>query len=168
MAQRVLAIFDNADEAVEAAAELRLAGPDSVVSLLSAEPIHSETEQITENRKSRIGTVAIAGGMLGATGAILFTVLTSRSMNLVTGGMPIVAPWALGIIVFEMTALGAILSTLGCMILEAGLVRPGLHEAADRAIAEGRVAVVIDVDDTDTSRKDAIQEVLARRGAAVL
>lgn len=168
MVQRVLAMFDSADEAVEAAEELRLVGPGSIVSLMSAEPIPSETEKIIEALKSRIGVAAIFGGVLGATGAILFTVLTSRSMNLVTGGMPIVSPWALGIIVFEMTALGAILSTLGCMILEARLVRRGLNEACDRAIAEGRVAVVVDVDDRDGSRKSAMEEVLVRRGAEVL
>lgn len=168
MVQRVLAMFDTANEAVEAAEELRLVSRSSVVSLMSAEPIHTEIEKITEGRKSRIGIVAIAGGVLGATAAILFTVLTSKSMNLVTGGMPIVSPWPLGIIVFEMTALGAILSTLGCMILEARLVRRGLPEACDRAIAEGRVAVVVDVDDRDASRKGAMEEVLARRGAEVL
>ena len=168
MAQRVLAMFDTAEEAVEAAEELRLVGPDSAVNLMSAEPIHSEIEKNLEGRKSRIGLFAIAGGVLGATAAMVLTVSTSRSMNLVTGGMPVVAPWALGIIVFEMTALGAVLSTLARMILEARLLRRGLPEECDNAIAEGRVAVVVDVDSRDLSRQGEIKEILARRGAEVL
>lgn len=168
MAERVLALFHTAREAVEAADELRFADAGTAVSLLSAEPIHSEIKRNLGKRKSRIGLFAIAGGVLGATGAILLTVLTSKSMNLVTGGMPVVAPWAFGIIVFEMTALGAVLLTLGRMILEAGLVRRGLPEECDNAIAEGRVAVVVEVDAGDDSRKKAIEQVLARRGAEVL
>jgi len=168
MSERILAIFDTAKEAVEAADELRLVDPGSAVTVLSAEPIHSEIEKNPGGRQSRIGLFAIAGGVLGATAAILLTVLTSKSMNLVTGGMPVVAPWAFGIIVFEMTALGAVLLTLGRMILEAGLVRRSLPAACDNAIAEGRVAVVIDVDAGDRRPAGSIEDVLTRRGAEVL
>jgi hypothetical protein len=96
------------------------------------------------------------------------TALTSMRMNLVTGGMPIVAPWAFGIIVFEMTALGAIGLTLGRMIFEARLFRRALPEECDSAIADVKAVVVVDVDAGDDSRADAAQEVLTRRGAEVL
>jgi Alternative complex III, ActD subunit len=168
MAERVFAIFDTAKEAVEAAEELRFVEPNSAVSVLSSEPIHSEIEKNPGGRKSRIGLFAIAGGVLGATAAILLTVITSKSMNLVTGGMPVVAPWAFGIIVFEMTALGAVLSTLGRMAAEAGLMRRALPVECDNAVAEGRIAVVVDVDSPDVPRKNSIEEVLVRRGAEVL
>jgi hypothetical protein len=98
--------------------------------------------------------------------AVGLTAVTSRSMNLVTGGMPIVAPWAFGIIVFEMTALGAIVSTLGRMVFEARLFRRALPEECDSAIADGKAVVVVDAGDED--RVGAAQEVLTRRGAEVL
>ena len=75
MTERVLATFDTAREASEAAEELRFAEPGSAVSLLSAEPIHSEIESVSRQRKSRIGLFAIAGGVLGAVAAVLLTVL---------------------------------------------------------------------------------------------
>ena len=169
MADRVLAIFNTAAEAVGATEELRREGfaPGSVA-LLSSEPVHAEIEKGLDGKRTRIGLFAIAGGVIGAMAAVGLTALTSMRMNLVTGGMPIVAPWAFGIIVFEMTALGAIGLTLGRMIFEARLFRRALPEECDSAIADGRAVVVVDVEAGDDSRADAAQEVLARRGASVL
>ena len=169
MADRVLAIFNTAAEAVGATEELRREGfAPGAVALLSSEPVHAEIEKGLDGKRTRIGLFAIAGGVIGAMSAVGLTALTSMRMNLVTGGMPIVAPWAFGIIVFEMTALGAIGLTLGRMIFEARLFRRALPEECDSAIADGRAVVVVDVEAGDDSRADAAQEVLARRGASVL
>ena len=169
MADRVLAIFNTAAEAVGATEELRREGfaPGSVA-LLSSEPVHAEIEKGLDGKRTRIGLFAIAGGVIGAMAAVGLTALTSMRMNLVTGGMPIVAPWAFGITVFERTALGAIGLTLARMIFEARLFRRALPEECDSAIADGRAVVVVDVEAGDDSRADAAQEVLARRGASVL
>jgi hypothetical protein len=75
--------------------------------------------------------------------ALLLTVWTSRRVGLVTGGMPIVSPWAFGIIVFELMALGAILATLGRMIFEAGLVKRRAPTDYDDAVADGKIVVLI-------------------------
>jgi apolipoprotein N-acyltransferase len=109
---------------------------------MSSEPLHLEGKDAP---KTRIAGFAIAGGLLGATFAILLTVWTSRRVGLVTGGMPIVSPWAFGIIVFELAALGAILVTLGRMIFEAGLARRGALADFDESVAEGRIVVSIQV-----------------------
>ncbi|HEV8488016.1 MAG TPA: quinol:electron acceptor oxidoreductase subunit ActD [Blastocatellia bacterium] len=167
MANRVLAIFTTAADAMGATEELRRQGfASGSVALLSSEPIHGEIEKGLDGKRSRIGIFAIAGGVIGAMAAVGLTAVTSRSMNLVTGGMPIVAPWAFGIIVFEMTALGAIVSTLGRMVFEARLFRRALPEECDSAIADGKAVVVVDAGDED--RVGAAQEVLTRRGAEVL
>ena len=170
MGNKVLAIFESAEEAIAAAQDLRQSGlANGRLSLCSAEPIQSEVDLEVEGRKSRIGLFAIAGGLAGATAAILLTALTSIQMNLVTGGMPIVAPWAFGIIVFEMTALGAIFATLGRMIVEGRLITHALPEECDRAVAEGRSVVVVDVTDSTASNgSDAIEEILSRRGAQMV
>ncbi len=169
MANRVLAIFSTAADAMGATEELRREGfAAGSVALLSSQPIHAEIEKGLDGKRSRIGLFAIAGGVIGATVAVGLTALTSMRMNLVTGGMPIVAPWAFGIIVFEMTALGAILSTLGRMVFEARLFRRALPEECDTAIADGKAVVVVDVDAEDDSRAGAVQAVLTRRGAEVL
>ena len=145
MAETVHATFDTPAEAIAAANKLQREGvPRSQITLMSSEPVHIESGESSEAVKSRIGLFAIAGGMAGAAAAVLLTVWTSRSVDLVTGGMPIVSPWAFGIIVFELGALGAILGTLGRMIHEARLLRRGPLEDYTEAIADGRVVIVVE------------------------
>ena len=141
MAETRTEVFDTRAEAAAVLRELQREGvPSSSISVMSSEPLHLE---INDAPKTRIAGYAIAGGLLGVAFAILLTVWTSRSVGLVTGGMPIVSPWAFGIIVFELAALGAILMTVGRMIYEAGLARPGASMAYQKAVAEGRIVVSV-------------------------
>jgi hypothetical protein len=147
-------VFDTRREAVAALHELQREGvPNSSITVLSSEPLHLEG---LHPPKTRIAGFSIGGGVLGAALAILLTVLTSRRVGLVTGGMPIVSPWAFGIIVFELTALGAILMTVGRMIYEAGLARPGASMAYQKAVAEGRI--VVSVNRVDEAASDAVRD----------
>jgi apolipoprotein N-acyltransferase len=107
---------------------------------MSSEPLHLET---LHPPTTRIAGFAIMGGVLGVVFAIVLTVWTSRSVGLNTGGMSIVSPWAFGIIVFELAALGAILATLGRMILEAGLLRRRTPTGHEDAVASGKIVIVV-------------------------
>jgi hypothetical protein len=150
MADKVFAIFDTAAEAAGAAERLERQGVSrKAITMMSSEPVHSEIDRQSE---SHIGIFAIAGAMLGAASALLLTVLVSQHMNLNTGGMPVVAPWPFGIIVFEMTALGAILATLARMVYEARMIAPRPPEDCLEAIARGRVALAVDCRDEDVRR----------------
>ena len=140
MQESIHAVFDSADEALAAQAALLREGFSSeAVTVMSNEPIHQDED--SEDGQSRIGLFAIIGGVIGAASAVLLTVVTAKRMGLVTGGMPVVTPWAFGIIVFELTMLGAILSTLARMLYESGLARPGGLKHYDRSVAEGKVVV---------------------------
>lgn len=143
MPERIVAVLDTIDEAAAAIVRLRREGISrESITTMSSEPLHIEAGE--ENHPpSRIPLVAICGGVLGAGFAIALTVVTSRRVDLVTGGMPIVTPWAFGIIVFELTALGAILATLVRMIFEARLVRRGGSEYG-QAVADGLVVVFLE------------------------
>ena len=141
MAEPQIRVFDTRDDAVEALHELQRQGvPDSAITVMSSEPLHLETLHAP---KTRIAGFAIAGGLLGAAFAIGLTVWTSRRVGLVTGGMPIVSWWAFGIIVFELTALGAILVTLGRMIFEARLLRRPAQTGNDEAVANGKIVIAV-------------------------
>jgi hypothetical protein len=146
MADSQIRVFNTRREVVAALHELEREGvPSSSITVMSSEPLHLEA---LHPPKTRIAGFAIAGGVLGAVFAILLTVLTSRRVGLVTGGMPIVSPWAFGIIVFELTALGAILATLVRMIFEARLLR---HSPVkyDEAVAVGRIVLSVICADDD-------------------
>ena len=134
-------VLDTRNEAVAALDKLKLEGvPSSSITVMSSEPLHLET---SASPKTRITGFAIAGGLIGAALAILLTIWTSRQVGLVTGGMPIVSPWAFGIIVFELTALGAILVTLGRMVFEAGLARRGALRDYDDAVSQGKIVIAV-------------------------
>lgn len=151
MAEQRTLIFDTRDEAIAALRELRGEGvPGSAITVMSSEPLHLETDGAP---KSRIAGFAIAGGLIGAAFALLLTIWTSRKVGLVTGGMPIVSPWTIGIIVFELTALGAILATVGRMIYEAGLLKRRVSTDGDEAIADGKVVVVLTGDNQATDER---------------
>jgi hypothetical protein len=135
-------ILNNRHEAVAALHELEHAGVQkSSITIMSSEPLHLEPESAA---KSRIPIFGIIGGLFGAAFAILLTVWTSRRVGLVTGGMPVVSPWAFGIIVFELAALGAILMTLGRMVFESGLARRGRRSDYGEMVAEGKIVIEID------------------------
>jgi len=141
MADTQFRVFNTRREAVAAIHELERQGvPSSAITVMSSEPLHLEA---LHPPKTRIAGFGIAGGLLGAVFAVLLTVLTSRRVGLVTGGMPIVSPWAFGIIVFELTALGAILATLVRMIYEARLFRRSGGADYTEAVAGGRVVLAI-------------------------
>jgi hypothetical protein len=141
MAEPEIRVFDTRHEAVEAVHELQRQGvPNSAITVMSSEPLHIEALHLP---KTRIAGFAIAGGLLGAAFAIVLTAWTSRRVGLVTGGMPIVSWWAFGIIVFELTALGAILVTLGRMIFEARLVRRPAQTGNDEAVANGKIVIAV-------------------------
>ena len=134
------AVFDSADKALAAeAALLREGFTREAVTVLSNEPL--EHDEPDHQAKGHIGIFAVGGAFMGATTAVLLTVMTSRQMGLVTGGMPVVTPWAFGIIAFELTMLGAILSTLGRMLYEARLARFGGLKDYDSAVSDGKVVV---------------------------
>lgn len=165
MAENIMAAFDTKSDALYAARALKREGfAVKAITIMSDEPIQPDGD-LSDDGKSRIGICAIAGGLIGAAGALLLTVTTSREVNLVTGGMPIVVPWALGIIVFEMTALGAILATLSCTIYEAKLMRRGSLKRYDPSVADGKIVIAVECE-TDLSA-EAAARVFAGRGAQV-
>ena len=146
MTNRMLAVFDSPEEVALSVDALKREGIDpNAISLISSEPVLIEGLEERASRPSRIGLFSIAGGIVGAIAAILLTVITSNRVNLVTGGMPIVAPWAFGIIVFEVGALGAIGFALFRMIYEAGLGRRfDVSAYKPEVVADGKLVLVVD------------------------
>jgi hypothetical protein len=154
MAETISACFEGADEAISAMRELRKQGfPASAVTLTSSEPIHAAIDPASDKARSRVPAFCIGGGLIGAAGALLLTIWTARRVGLVVGGMPIVTPWAFGIIVFEMIALGAILATVARMIYEGGLMRRATSPKHDDLLAAGNSVLTVECASEESRRQ---------------
>src|SRR5262245_10499413 len=97
--ERLTAIVDSPHQAKVAAADLEEEGfARDDITVMSSEPLPGLMSEFESRSPGRAGLLAIGGGLAGAAAAIGLTVWTARHMGLVTGGMPIVTPWAFGII----------------------------------------------------------------------
>ncbi|MGH9425048.1 MAG: quinol:electron acceptor oxidoreductase subunit ActD, partial [Terriglobia bacterium] len=93
----------------------------------------------------------------------LLSVLTQKSYPLATGGMPIVTLWANGIITYEMTMLGAILTTLFTLLVTAR-IPDWRAKIYDPAVSEGKILVGV-VNPREESRVE-LKRRLSEAGAA--
>jgi hypothetical protein len=139
----VYALYSTGDAAQRAVDSLRAAGyGDRDIVVITSSPME-------EYEFSHIGSrdiqwyVAAGGGFIGLALSAWLTVYTERDWPIVVGNMPIVAWYPNLIVVFEMTMLGAILATVGYLILSAGLGRrvPKLY---DPAVSYGKILVGIE------------------------
>jgi hypothetical protein len=75
------------------------------------------------DRPSHMSLVVVLGAITSCLLIVWFVYYTQTNYPLVTGGMPIFSFWSTGVVFFEITMLGAILTTLGRFIWESGLLR---------------------------------------------
>jgi hypothetical protein len=114
--------FRDEAAAAEAIRILREQGtPPGALDVFSEEPV--EFRRGVLDRSSRMSLVAVSGGIGFGLLATTFIYWSQHNYRLNTGGMPTFSPWATGVITFEMTMLGAIVSTFLCFLWESGLVR---------------------------------------------
>ena len=136
----VYALFRSPDAVQRAVDDLRAAGvPDAEIVVMSSEPFE-DYEFSHRDRRTWMYWIAGGGGVLGLAAGVSLTTYTETSWPLVTGGMPIVAWWPNLVTSFELTMLGAIVSTVATLVLTAGLGgrRPRLY---DPAIVDGEILV---------------------------
>jgi hypothetical protein len=139
----VYALYSHGEEAQRAVNGLRAAGvPDSEITVISSTPME-DFEFSHINGTNRLWYVACAGGLVGFTLAYLLVTATSSAWPMNVGNMKTIAWWAFLVPVFEMTMLGAILATVGTLIVTAGLGRrrPVLY---DPAVSDGKILVGIE------------------------
>jgi len=136
----VYALYSNGDAAQRAVNSLRSAGyDDRDITVITAAPME-EYEFSHIGRQSFQWYIAAAGGLLGFLFATWLTRFTENSWPLIVGNMPIVAWYPNLIVIFELTMLGGILSTVITLILTAGLGRrmPKLY---DPEVTRGKILV---------------------------
>jgi hypothetical protein len=134
------ALYSDGHGAQRAVDGLRRAGvPDSEITVISSTPME-DFEFSHINGKNRLWYVACIGGLAGLLGSIALTGYTSNDWPMNVGNMATFAWWAYLVVIFETTMLGAILATVGTLIVTAGLLRrrPALY---DPAVSDGKILV---------------------------
>ena len=159
----VYALYDRGDAAQLAVDALRAGGVhEDEITVISAEPME-DYEFGGFHRHSRLWYVASAGGAIGCLFATWLTRTTELAWPLSTGNMPIVAWWPNLIVIFELTMLGAILATVGTLVVTGGLARrlPALY---DPAVSSGKILVGVE----SPRDRAAVERALVSAGSPVV
>ena len=114
--------FRTKEAAVQAIRELRASGyGPGDLTVFSDEP--AEFPRGVLDRPSHMSLAVVLGAVVFFVLVVAFVYFTQYNYKLVTGGMPIFSFWPAGVVFFEMTMLGAILTAFGWFIWESGLLR---------------------------------------------
>lgn len=106
--------------------------------------------------------LAVLGGVVGGTCGFLLAAYTQTAYPLITGGMPIVAPWPTGIVTYELTMFGAVIATVITLLITTGLPNWGA-KLYDPEISNGKI--LIGVLDPSEDRQAALGDRLRGAGA---
>ena len=154
-------LFDKPDAAQRAYTSLKRAGiATGDITVVSGEPF--EAFEFSHRDHSMIlFRLALAGGIIGFLSAVALVRGTELAWPLVTGGMPVVAWWPNLVIIFEMTMLGAIVTTVISLLVTSSLPKFG-KTLYDPAVSDGKILVGA------PGASDAIRDALTGSGASTV
>jgi hypothetical protein len=163
------ALYSDPDAAQRAVNFLKTAGGslgigERQIVVVTGEPFDGY-DFSDEHSQTHIFLLASIGGIVGAILGYLLTRFTQLSYPLNTGGMPIVTSWTNGIIIYEMTMLGAIVWTLVTLLVTARLPQFG-KSISDPAIWHGKILVGV-TDPPDQARTE-LEQRLRHAGSSQL
>ena len=154
--------FEKKASVIQALRQLRANGfAESEIDVFSDEPVEFPSGVL--DRGSRMSLTVVTGAITLCLLAIGFVYFTQHNYPLITGGMPLFSFWATGVIFYELTMLGAIVTTLICFLLESGLLRRDRRPVP--AIEPGVICIRVQCrpDQADETRR-----VLERAGANII
>lgn len=156
-----LAKFSQPLEARGAIRRLIQAGVSAEeMEVMTSQPIHGEPF-LPEKKPTKLRTWAISGAAIGLVGGCALATITALNYPIPKGGMPIVAPWTVGLVTYETTMLGAVLATLAGLLIELRL--PNFKKLPyDESVVDGGVLLAVKCGD---QTRTAIQDVVNTAGA---
>jgi hypothetical protein len=142
MPDDLVAVFTDPDQA--AAALVRLNAMDVAgVRVISPAPYPAVHLTGRPGPWRYLGTIALVGGLTGLGAATALQVITSRSLNIIVGGKPVVAWPAFGVVMFELTMLFAGVFNFTALVVLCALARRKVPAAARRLVDTERIVVVV-------------------------
>jgi len=162
----IYGLFDTPDAAQRAYTGLKRSGVATRdITVISAEPF--EAFEFSHRDHSMIlFRLALVGGILGFLSAVALVRGTELAWPIVTGGMPIVAWWPNLVIIFEMTMLGAIVTTVISLLAASKLPKFG-KTLYDPAVSDGKILVGVPLTRV-TGSPDAVRDTLNSSGASTV
>lgn len=159
----IYGLYPDGPSAQQAVNRLRQAGiADREMTILSSQPM-DDYEFGGMDRASWTWWIACAGGLTGMASAFALAWITEMFWPMNVGGLPVFAWWPNLIIVFELTMLGAILATVGTLVVTAGLGRGGA-KLYDPDVSDGKILVGVE-NPREGALVDLEQALGAPRGA---
>ena len=160
----VYALYRSPESAQRAYDRLKKAGlADRRITVLSSEPME-EYEFGQRDRATIITWLAAGGGLIGLIGAYLLTSITQRVWAIDTGRMPIVTNWTNMIVLFELTMLSAIVTTVLTLLITANLPSWKKPDLYDPLVSEGRILIGV----TNPSNPSLIESTLQASGGGII
>lgn len=119
--------------------------PSRIV-VMASEPFE-EYSFARREQATAMPLLAVCGGVVGGILGFALAWHTQTAYPLVTGGMPIVAPWPTGIVTYELTMMGAVLTTAIALLVGSRL--PNWKRMLyDPEVANGKILIgVLDPSD---------------------
>jgi len=141
----IYGLYPDADSAQRALNVLErsqgdLGFEDGDIAVLSAEP-YEDHDFGRRDHKTRMPWLAAMGGVIGGLSGWWFVSFTQKSYPLISGGMNVVTKWSDGIIAYELTMLGAILTTLITLLITARIPDWSGRKLYDPAISNGKILI---------------------------
>jgi hypothetical protein len=152
--------FHDQEGVARAILSLRAEGVSTTdLAVFSDEPI--EFPRSVLHRRSHMSIAVVIGAVTFCLLVIGFVYFTQHNYPIVTGGMPIFSFWATGVVFFELTMLGAIVTTFFWFLGESGLLRRESRGPA-AAIESGVIALRVKC---EPNRADIVRDMFERSGA---
>jgi Protein of unknown function (DUF3341) len=162
----IYGLFPDTNSARRALTALRGASshfhfnPKAIV-IMSSEPLEEDGFG-WEDQRTLMPWLAPLGALVGGGFGYVLSAFTQRTYPLPTGGMPIVAMWPTGIIMYELTMLGAILTTIAAFVIASGL--PNYKKRLyDPEVTNGKI--LVGVSELDADCRVELEQLLYGDGA---
>jgi len=161
----IYGLFSDSDSAQKALSALRSSSSElqiktESIRVISSEPLEEEINGKVKH--SLMPWIEVVGGILGGTAGYALAAFTQRTYPLPTGGMPIVALWPTGIVIYELTMMGAILATIVTFLVTAGLPRYS-RRIYDPEVSHGKILVALV--DADQELRTKLRQMFYEAGA---
>ena len=166
MPDDLVAVFTDPDLAAAALGRLGAAGVAGV-RVVSPAPYPAVHLTGQPGPWRYLGTIALVGGLTGLGTATALQVMTSRSLNIIVGGKPIVSWPAFGVVMFELTMLFAGVFNFSALVLLSAVARRKVPAAARRLVDTERIVLVVPVEQargaTEATIRAALQDAVEVR-----